>query len=900
MFLESTWTWLAERWGNMADLAERVDDLICSFDSSGDTTMDTLSMLIFGWMLFGLIVLCIGKYIYNNFVLNDKLSTTTSSVGASGHVGGTSSSSVPSTTSAKDGHPGFHGIGESVVSAGNFASKLLTQEKPIKVAMAKSAAASSSGASSGIGVIGIGGAGAGAGGSSGAGGGGYVPPTPPTRKRLTRKTSGPLISPARSSRALHLPAATGADAEAVRWVNELVIWLHSDLVILNELLAVWVTSLNEFVASSVDEHGVGVEFVRVLPETQSPSFSNIFCECDSKDDVTITCDCEATPALQLKAFRQKGDKVEVSHYRVNVNRFRARLNVVCITEKLLLDLKCDGWPEVKVSLAAVGTIKKDLDESQLQEVVTEIVVGALRGTNVHLNLSKYPTCPRLWREPPPQSGFPLPLHYDSMSHSTGPTGQQKYIPGERRLLVKVVKASDLGGQQGCIEPYCVVELDDPPQKHQTSLKKNTVSPIWDEAFLFDVSQNTFEVLLEIYDHANKSNRFLGLGIVGIEELLINPSQRQIIPLQARPYEQDEVTGTLTVEFVFIEGAEVPQIGNKPFKVKEAIKPPTPTRTYNQTNLLSNNSLNYNNGNSTLILYDTTATQSTGDFLTNGTTGESPYRTGQSNGNKGTLIVHSQQRPPERQIVKVTLSEDGSWQEISPEHANRDMSATSGLESTPNSSNSDSLRERGRTRRKRRDFFGTIKKRLNRSRNRSRSAGPEGDTNHEDAHSRSISADRARDPGSALLSVPGKEEHSRRSSLSEASAISGTSTRTYVNEASTLVLETLENGVKKHYLVPLSLAQKSKWRKKGTKLHIFNDHTFIAKHMPGGTVCEVCKRTLARRLGKQGYECRDCLMKCHKHCHVKVESLCSTSTIQSIELSFTQTPKFERRFSTRRC
>lgn len=39
--------------------------------------------------------------------------------------------------------------------------------------------------------------------------------------------------------------------------------------------------------------------------------------------------------------------MEVNHYRVNVNRFRARLNVVCITEKLLVDLKCDGWPEVR-------------------------------------------------------------------------------------------------------------------------------------------------------------------------------------------------------------------------------------------------------------------------------------------------------------------------------------------------------------------------------------------------------------------------------------------------------------------------------------------------------------------------------------------------------------------------
>ncbi|XP_032685086.1 uncharacterized protein LOC116850659 isoform X7 [Odontomachus brunneus] len=891
MFLESNWTWLAERWGNMADLAERVDDLICSFDSAGETTMDTLSMLIFGWMLFGLVVLCVGKYVYNRFVLNELASTSSSSsaqhgkdghayhgesvviasavgaVGAAGRLFDKSKSVSPSSTSlSRAGTGGAGGGGTSVAAAAGGAG---------------AAAAGGGSSSSGGGVIGavggVGGAGAGSGGGSGGTSvvtrspspstAGYVPPTPPVRKRLTRKTSGALISPSRSSRALHLPTATGADTEAVRWVNELIVWLHYDLVILNELLASWVASLNDFTVGSNDEHGVGVEFVRVLPETHPPTLSNIFCECDSKNDVTITCDCEATPALQLKAFRQRGDRLDVNHYRVNVNRFRARLNVVCITEKLLVDLKCDGWPEVKVSLAAVGTIKKDLDESQLQEVVTEIVVGALRGTNVHLNLSQYPTCPRLWREPPPQPGFLSPIHYDSMNvsnsmlqpplqrlqaHSATSPAPMQYVPGERRLLVKVVRAADLGGQQGALEPYCVVELDEPPQKNQTAIKKDTRNPLWDEAFLFDVSHNTTEVLLEVFDHVNKTQRFLGLGIVGVEELLANPSQRQIIPLQARPYEEEDITGTLTVEFLFIEGAEVPQIGTKPYKVKETIKPVSPSRNYSQTNIISNNSLNYNN-----------------DYLTNGNV-DSPFKTGQTNGNKGTLIVHSQQR-----------------------HGVKDVSATSGPESTPNSSNSE---ERGRTRRKRRDFFGTIKKRLSRSKTRSRSVGPEDDINHEDAHSRSISADRARDPGSVHLSVP---EQSRRSSLSEASGISGTSTRTYVNEASTLVLETLENGIKKHYLVPLSLAQKSKWRKKGTKLHIFNDHTFIAKHMPGGTVCEVCKRTLARRLGKQGYECRDCLMKCHKHCHVKVDMTCPTSTIQSIELTYMKIPQLERKPSTRR-
>lgn len=33
------------------------------------------------------------------------------------------------------------------------------------------------------------------------------------------------------------------------------------------------------------QHGVGVEFVRVLGETQTPALSNMFCECAPNDDV---------------------------------------------------------------------------------------------------------------------------------------------------------------------------------------------------------------------------------------------------------------------------------------------------------------------------------------------------------------------------------------------------------------------------------------------------------------------------------------------------------------------------------------------------------------------------------------------------------------------------------------
>lgn len=37
---------------------------------------------------------------------------------------------------------------------------------------------------------------------------------------------------------------------------------------------------------SIFQHGLGVELVRLLTETtQPPTINNVFCECDSKDDV---------------------------------------------------------------------------------------------------------------------------------------------------------------------------------------------------------------------------------------------------------------------------------------------------------------------------------------------------------------------------------------------------------------------------------------------------------------------------------------------------------------------------------------------------------------------------------------------------------------------------------------
>lgn len=180
----------------MADLADKIDDLICSFEGGGDTTMDTVAMLMFGWMVFGLFVLGIGKFIYAKYIRGGNWK------------GSNAVPPVTTTASVIDDH--------SVKS---------TTVKELRSAVSS--------------------------------GGGYVPPTPPVRKRIgsTKRGSsvGPVKNASKVSPVTLPPPATGPDPEAVHWVNQVFAWLHLDPVTLNELLGVWVQSLNESTRKSVAE-----------------------------------------------------------------------------------------------------------------------------------------------------------------------------------------------------------------------------------------------------------------------------------------------------------------------------------------------------------------------------------------------------------------------------------------------------------------------------------------------------------------------------------------------------------------------------------------------------------------------------------------------------------------------
>lgn len=60
----------------------------------------------------------------------------------------------------------------------------------------------------------------------------------------------------------------------------------------------------------------------------------------------ITFDCEATPVLQVKSFRQKFGKVDTSHYKLTVSRFRGRMTANMNYNNLKGEMQVEGYPDV--------------------------------------------------------------------------------------------------------------------------------------------------------------------------------------------------------------------------------------------------------------------------------------------------------------------------------------------------------------------------------------------------------------------------------------------------------------------------------------------------------------------------------------------------------------------------
>lgn len=61
------------------DLADQIDDYICSFEGIGDLTMDSLAMFIFIWAVLALFLVWLCKFLYNKYMLNNNNGKTPTS-----------------------------------------------------------------------------------------------------------------------------------------------------------------------------------------------------------------------------------------------------------------------------------------------------------------------------------------------------------------------------------------------------------------------------------------------------------------------------------------------------------------------------------------------------------------------------------------------------------------------------------------------------------------------------------------------------------------------------------------------------------------------------------------------------------------------------------------------------
>ncbi|XP_059208314.1 C2 domain-containing protein 2 [Centropristis striata] len=124
-----------------------------------------------------------------------------------------------------------------------------------------------------------------------------------------------------------------------------------------------------------------------------------------------------------------------------------------------------------------------------------------------------------------------------------------------KLLVKNIRVTlnQEDDAAGSINPLCVMQLDDPPQKFNTSVLKNTTNPAWDQPFIFELNGRSKELNIQLMNEGQpQENSLLGQVSVPFDLVKKHPKGQQTFALMTK----DVVTGSLTTDFTYLEPSEV--------------------------------------------------------------------------------------------------------------------------------------------------------------------------------------------------------------------------------------------------------------------------------------------------------------------------------------------------------
>ncbi|XP_031428058.1 C2 domain-containing protein 2 isoform X2 [Clupea harengus] len=126
---------------------------------------------------------------------------------------------------------------------------------------------------------------------------------------------------------------------------------------------------------------------------------------------------------------------------------------------------------------------------------------------------------------------------------------------EWKLLVKNIRVTCKPEENaaGIMNPQCVLQLNDPPQRLCSSCLKDTDNPSWDQPFIFELNGRSKELNMQLLNVGNSQESSL-LAQVSVPFDLVkkHPKGQQTFALKTK----DVVIGTLTTEFTYLEPSEV--------------------------------------------------------------------------------------------------------------------------------------------------------------------------------------------------------------------------------------------------------------------------------------------------------------------------------------------------------
>jgi hypothetical protein len=355
------------------------------------------------------------------------------------------------------------------------------------------------------------------------------------------------------------PAATVKGGESVQWINSALSWLYLHYNSTPELIESWLRALNDTARKHPCEYQI--KFDRVQAGSTPPKFTQVNTDVSTKEHLTLRAGVEsADVTLLVSAITQTATNIRVASCDVTIARLHGQLKIHSAysgVEEIETSVQFVEPPDVQLTVTARNydsnlNLKaiEDVVRASLSECVTTIYLPS-KGGYPHFHSAG--ARPAEYGTKSKDESFEAKLAKSTNLVSNAGARSMK----DKRLLVKVIKANGLGDKDfGCSDPYCIVEMNEPLQKHTTSVVKNTVNPFWDEHFLFDLDETTKQVKFEVFDREKPpGDDFLGRAVIPMSELRRMPSSRQIVPLTGKPGSATTTSGSVTIEFLFMEPAD---------------------------------------------------------------------------------------------------------------------------------------------------------------------------------------------------------------------------------------------------------------------------------------------------------------------------------------------------------